>query len=234
MFERAIEIDTNYALAYAGIADCCSFLYMYWDGSKRQPRGRRDAAAARRSSWPRSSPRRMRRAGFALSLEPEYDEARREFETAIRLNPKLYEAHYLYARAYIQEGKLEEAVQHYEEAARVRPEDYQAAAECDALADRPGGRGRRAQPRLQGAEAPRAQPRRRARALPRRHRAGAARRARKGPRLATRALALDPDDSGVLYVACVYAVAGRTDRALGCLQDLRCLGTHWQLLETRS
>ena len=29
MFDRAIEIDPNFARAHAGIADCCSFLYMY-------------------------------------------------------------------------------------------------------------------------------------------------------------------------------------------------------------
>jgi tetratricopeptide (TPR) repeat protein len=51
--------------------------------------------------------------GFAVSLRRQDDEARREFETAIRLNPKLYEAHYFYARACMQEGKLEEAVRHY-------------------------------------------------------------------------------------------------------------------------
>jgi len=34
MFERAMEIDPGYALAYAGASDCCSFLYMYWDASK--------------------------------------------------------------------------------------------------------------------------------------------------------------------------------------------------------
>ena len=34
MFDRAIEIDPNFARAHAGIADCCSFLYMYWDSSK--------------------------------------------------------------------------------------------------------------------------------------------------------------------------------------------------------
>ena len=39
MFERAIEIDPSYALAYAGVADCCSFLYMYWDGSKANLEG---------------------------------------------------------------------------------------------------------------------------------------------------------------------------------------------------
>src|SRR5438093_350762 len=33
MFERAIEIDPNYALAHAGIADCCAFIYTYWDAS---------------------------------------------------------------------------------------------------------------------------------------------------------------------------------------------------------
>jgi len=52
----------------------------------------------------------------------QYVEARGEFETAIRLNPKLYDAHYLFARTCFQEGKLEEAVRHYADAARVRPE----------------------------------------------------------------------------------------------------------------
>ena len=34
MFARAIVIDPGYARAYAGVADCCSFLYMYWDSSE--------------------------------------------------------------------------------------------------------------------------------------------------------------------------------------------------------
>ncbi|HKZ51962.1 MAG TPA: protein kinase, partial [Candidatus Acidoferrales bacterium] len=34
MFARAIVIDPNYARAYAGVADCCSFLYMYWEASE--------------------------------------------------------------------------------------------------------------------------------------------------------------------------------------------------------
>src|SRR6185437_459530 len=39
MFERALDIDPNYALAHAGAADCCSFLYMYWDASKANIEG---------------------------------------------------------------------------------------------------------------------------------------------------------------------------------------------------
>ena len=34
MFARAIVIDPSYARAYAGVADCCSFLYMYWDSTE--------------------------------------------------------------------------------------------------------------------------------------------------------------------------------------------------------
>ena len=33
MFARAIVIDPAYARAYAGVADCCSHLYMYWGAS---------------------------------------------------------------------------------------------------------------------------------------------------------------------------------------------------------
>jgi TolB-like protein/Flp pilus assembly protein TadD len=125
MFERAIEIDPAYALAYAGIADCCAFLYMYWDGSKANLDGADSASQKALELGPDLAEAHASR-GFAVTLNKRYAEARQEFETAIRLNPKLYEAHYLYARACVQEGTMEEAVQHYEDAARVRPEDYQA------------------------------------------------------------------------------------------------------------
>jgi TolB-like protein/Flp pilus assembly protein TadD/tRNA A-37 threonylcarbamoyl transferase component Bud32 len=124
MFERAIEIDPGYALAYAGVADCCSFLYMYWDGSKANLEGAEAASRKALELDPELAEAHGSR-GFAVSLSRRYDEARKEFETAIRLNPRQFEAHYLYARACFQEGKLEEAVRHYEDAARVRPEDYQ-------------------------------------------------------------------------------------------------------------
>ncbi len=61
-----------------------------------------------------------------MTLHRRYQEARVEFEAALRLNPMLYEAHYFYARSYLTEGKFEEAVSHYRDAWRVRPEDYQA------------------------------------------------------------------------------------------------------------
>jgi serine/threonine protein kinase/tetratricopeptide (TPR) repeat protein len=129
MFERAIDLDRKYALAWAGIADCCAFLYMYWDGSRANLEGAEAASRTALELAPEIAESHASR-GFALTLEKDYQGARREFETAIRLNPKLYEAHYLYARAHMQAGNLQEAVRQFEEASRVRPEDYQAALLC--------------------------------------------------------------------------------------------------------
>jgi serine/threonine protein kinase/Flp pilus assembly protein TadD len=222
MFERAIEVDPGYALAYAGIADCCAFLYMYWDGSKANLESADSASRKALELDPELAEAHASR-GFAFSLSRQYDEARREFETAIRLNPKLYEAHYLYARACVQEGRMAEAVQHYEDAAGVRPEDYQALmlmqTPLDAL-----GRSADAKVAL-----------RRGFHVVEKHlelnpddtRAltlGAAALAALGQperamEWANRALAMDPTDSGVLYnVACTYALGGLKDQALETLE----------------
>src|SRR6266487_4020974 len=125
MFDRAIEIDPNFSRAHAGIADCCSFLYMYWDASKANLEAA-DASSQRALELDPASAEAHTSRGVALTLRRDYGEARREFDIALSLNPMLYEAHYFYGRACFTEGKLEEAVSHYRDAWRVRPEDYQA------------------------------------------------------------------------------------------------------------
>jgi serine/threonine protein kinase/Flp pilus assembly protein TadD len=222
MFERAIDTDPNYALAYAGVADCCAFLYMYWDGSKANLEGA-DTASRKALELDAELAEAHASRGFAVSLSKRYDEARREFETALQLNPKLYEAHYLYARACFQEGKLEEAVRHYQDAARVRPEDYQALL----LMQGPlKGLGRKAESEaalrqgLQVAEGHLELNPDDARALY----LGAGALAQLGQEdraleWTKRAFSIDPEDSGVLYnVACSYALLGQIDEAIVCLE----------------
>ena len=63
--------------------------------------------------------------GLALSLSKEYAAAAREFEAAIRLDPRLFEAYYFYARNCFAQGLHEQAAHLFEQAMRVRPEDYQ-------------------------------------------------------------------------------------------------------------
>src|SRR5437762_4412314 len=88
MFDRAIEIDPNFARAHAGIADCCSFLYMYWDGSKANLEGADASSRKALELDPESAEAHTSRA-LALTLRREYAEARQEFEAALRLNPML-------------------------------------------------------------------------------------------------------------------------------------------------
>ncbi len=64
--------------------------------------------------------------GIALSISKRYDEAREEFETSIKLNPKLFEAHYFFARDCYAQGKFEEAAELFTKASEVNPADYQA------------------------------------------------------------------------------------------------------------
>jgi TolB-like protein/Flp pilus assembly protein TadD/tRNA A-37 threonylcarbamoyl transferase component Bud32 len=223
MFERAIDVDPKYALAYAGVADCCAFLYMYWDGSKANLEGAESASRKALDLDPELAEAHASR-GFAVSLSRQHAEARREFETALRLNPKLYDAHYLFARTCFQEGKLEEAVRHYADAARVRPEDYQALLLMQGPLTRLGRKADLEATLRQGlrvAEKHLELNPDDARALY----LGAGALVLLGERdrgleWTKRARAIDPEDPGVLYnVACSYAQLGERDDAMACLQQ---------------
>jgi tetratricopeptide (TPR) repeat protein len=123
MYQRATEIDPNFALAWAGVADCYTTLNMYYpsEGDVEQA----DAASLRALELDPELPEAHAARAWALSLGERYVEAEREFQAAIALDPQLFEAKYFFARTCFQQGKLEDAARLFEEACRVR-EDYQA------------------------------------------------------------------------------------------------------------
>ena len=223
MFDRAIELDPNFARAYAGAADCCSFLYMYWDSSNANLESA-NASSQRALELDPSSAEAHTSRGVALTLRKNYDAARREFETALKLNPKLFEAHYFYARACLTEGKFEEAISHYRNAWRARPEDYQAILlSADALAtlERDDEVREAAQQGIKLADAHLELNPDDARAW---YLSGSAfmRLGKPDEALerARRASAIDPEDAGVLYnVGCIYALAEKPDQAIDYLDQ---------------
>ena len=125
MFARAIVIDDRYARAYAGVADCCSFLYMYYDASEGNLHEAETASRKAVQIDPENAEAHASH-GLALSLSGRFEEAEAELTRAVELNPKLYEAHYFFGRALFAQGKHAEAAKKFEDAARVRPDDYQA------------------------------------------------------------------------------------------------------------
>jgi len=222
MFARAIVIDPAYARAYAGVADCCSHLYMYWGASNDDLR---EAEAASRKAVeldPELAEGHVSR-GLALLMTKKYDAAESEFRTAIQLDPKLFDASYFYARACFQQGKLEEAARLFEDACRVNPEDYQAPSllsqtyvtlgrklEAEAYEQR-GLRIIERHLELHPEDA---------RALY----FGGTALVRVGHRERAlewthRALSLDPEDPAVLYnVACNYVMLDKIDEAINCIE----------------
>jgi serine/threonine protein kinase/Flp pilus assembly protein TadD len=232
MFARAIVIDPHYARAYAGVADCCSFLYMYWD-SVEDNLNEAEAASRKALELDPELAEAHAAGGLAFALKKDFVQAQREFEAAIRLDPKLYEAYYFYARTSFQSGDLAKAAALYEQAARLNPDDYQA---VSLLVPVYHGLGRPAEA---------AATEKRALLLVEKHtenhpddpRAlylGAGILARIGDHAksydwARRALAIDPEETSILYnVACVYALLGKTEDALQCLGKVMEHGTFFK------
>src|SRR5262249_35781183 len=222
MFARATVIDPRYAQAFAGVADCCSFLYMYFEASEENLQ---EAAAASRRAVeldPESAEAHASR-GLAESLRKNYDEAEKEFEAAIRLNPKLYDTYYFYARSCFSQGKMEKAAGLFESASVVNPDDYQARGHL-VMCFRALGRKEEA---LQACRETLRVAERHVELYPEDARAlylGASALCQLGAHQlsrewAARAVAVDPEETTILYnVACNYALLQDTDQALDCLE----------------
>ncbi len=229
MFQRAIEQDPRFAGAYAGMANCHSLMYMYWDSDPNHIAEADHASGLALDLDPELAETRVAR-GLTASLKKDYEAAQRQFEEAIRLNPTLFEPYYFSARNAYSNGRFEEAIWWFEQASRVDPDDYQALMlRASALA----GLGRRSD-----AEAVY-----RAGMLAAEHhleahpfdaralyfganalsQLGDRERARKW---AGRATELEPEEPMVLYnVACVFALMGESDAAMDSLE--RSVTTGW-------
>ncbi len=221
MFRRATELDPEYALAYAALADCCSFLAMYFEPSEENLQ-EADGASLRALELNSDLAEAHAARGLAVSLGDRYEEAEQEFKKAIELDPTLFEAHYFYARSRVRQGRHREAAKLFEQACEQR-EDHQA-------------RLLRAQS-LEGMGAHDEAQKGYERALEviERHldlepgdgRAltlGAIclirlKQPKRAEEWTERALAIDPDDAVVLYAsACNYSVEGKKARALELLE----------------
>ena len=224
MFQEAIEVDPRFALAYAGIAEACSMLCMWWDHSEANLRMADESSSRALELDPQLAEAHVAR-GLAISLKGEFDVARSHFETAIRLDSQLFDAHYYYGRACFGRGELGRAANLLEEACRLQPEEYLPSSLLFVVHNEAG---RRADAESTG---------HRALALIRRHlelnpgdaRAlsfGATTLATFGERSealawADRAADIDPEEPSVIYnVACVYAILGSPDEALDLLEQV--------------
>ncbi len=124
MYERAIELDPKYALAWAGLADTYSFMYRYVDASAEMVAKAREASERAVQLDPDSAEAHASQ-GLAQSVDIKSTEAEQHFETAISLNPNLYEAYLFYARYCLSRGNFDKAAKLFVRASEVNPADYE-------------------------------------------------------------------------------------------------------------
>jgi serine/threonine protein kinase/Tfp pilus assembly protein PilF len=122
-FERAIEKDPRYALAYAGLADSYSLLPEYADVPPKEAQQKAKAAAEKALAIDDS----LAEAHSSLAFVHVYgnwdwEDADREFRRAIQLNPGYATAHQWYAVAYLSSvGRLDEALAEVRRAREADP-----------------------------------------------------------------------------------------------------------------
>ena len=124
MFERAIELDSAYGPAYAGLATVHATLYE-WFGARDEDLSKAERISQRALDLAPDLAESHVARGCALSLSRRYEEAAREFEAAIRLNPHLFDAFYYYARTSFASGAIAESAVLFGKAADARQEDFQ-------------------------------------------------------------------------------------------------------------
>lgn len=228
MFRRALQADPEYAPAHAGLADTCSFLFMYYDASEQNLRCA-DEGSRRALKYGGDMPEAHVSRGLALSLTGRYPEAEQEFGRAVELNPRSFHAHYFHARALWAAGDQERAAEMFLRAAEIQPESYETWALLEGLLRGLGREEESEQAQRRGIEAAE-------RALefsPDDVRAlylGATcllmlGDEERGLEWADRAAATDPDDATVHYnLACFYSLAEKAERALDHLHEALDLG----------
>jgi tetratricopeptide (TPR) repeat protein len=184
---------------------------------------RADEASRRAVELAPSLPEARAARGQALAVAGDLAGAREEFAAALRLNPKLFEAVFFGAFTAYGEGRIEDAAALYERAEAARPEDYQSPLLVTPLYEATGRHEAALAAARRGVAAARAH----LDLHPDDSRAhylagnGLVRLGERdeGVRLAERALQIHPHEEAVLYnVACVYALADDTERALDCLE----------------
>jgi adenylate cyclase len=126
-FSHAIDLDPDYALAYAGLADCFSFIFQYSDNTVSiRMQAETNSRVALQIAPDMAQALASR--GLALSFGRRQEEGEKAFERAVELDPSLFDAYYFHGRHAFSKGKLESAAQLFEKACEVRPDDYQALA----------------------------------------------------------------------------------------------------------
>jgi serine/threonine protein kinase/tetratricopeptide (TPR) repeat protein len=122
-FEQAIEKDPAYALAWAGVSDCCASLGMdrYAALPPREAYPKAKAAARRALEIDDALAEAHTSLAYARCLDWEWEGAEEEFRRAIQLNPDYALAHHFSGFFLSATGRSEEGLAEFRHALEIDP-----------------------------------------------------------------------------------------------------------------
>ncbi len=121
-FEKAVEKDPGYALAYAGLADSYSLLVRYGAVQPREAMPKAKVAAQKALQFDDTLAEAHTSLAYAsLHHDWNWKAAEQQFKRAIELTPNYATAHQWYARYLTAMGRFEEAIRQVQRARELEP-----------------------------------------------------------------------------------------------------------------
>jgi len=121
-FEKAIEKDSEFALAYAGMADCFIILPFYGNFLPRDEYPKALEAASTALEIDESLAEAHTSLAYLKGFyEWNWPEAEKEFKTAIKLNPNYANGHHWYGLLLSAQGRTQEAIDELRKAIELDP-----------------------------------------------------------------------------------------------------------------
>ena len=123
MFENAVSVDPQFALAHAAIANACAQYHYHYEREKKWI-DRAVAASQRASALSKNTPEVLIAEGWILYAEEKYDQASRCVRQAIDRKADCEGAYYLLGRTLFAAGHYQEVVDLAEDGIAASGEDY--------------------------------------------------------------------------------------------------------------
>jgi len=121
-FEQVIRKDPNYALAYAGLADCYSMLAQVYVLPPKEAFPKAKALAKKALETDETLAEAHTSLAFAIGcFDWDWAGAEKEFKRAIELNPNYATAHQWFAMVLVKLGRNSEAIQEIHKALELDP-----------------------------------------------------------------------------------------------------------------
>jgi len=120
-FKEAIREDENFALGYAGLADCHEILMGNWGVEREENRRKAKEFLTKALDLEPDLAEAHATMGLGYLNEYKFREAEREFQRAIELKPSYASAHQWYMHALFALSRYDEAFREIEKAAELDP-----------------------------------------------------------------------------------------------------------------